>query len=217
MAYSLLIADDHAMVRQGLRQLLEKTGYRICAETASGEEACTAWREHRPDAVLMDMEMPGMGGLEALKRILAQDAKARVVMYSMYADSVHATRAFAAGAKGYVAKSESPSLLLEAVHQVLRGGRYLGHAIAREVTQHAIHRHDTDIRSLSPREFEVFRRLVNGQTLAQIADQLHISIKSVSNIQTRVRQKLGAATPAQLVAIAMRHGILRAGTPVADD
>lgn len=217
MAYNLLIADDHAMVRQGLRQFLEKNGYRICAEASSGETACAAWREHRPDAVLMDMEMPGMGGLEALKRIQAQDARARVVMYSMYADSVHATRAFAAGAKGYVAKSESPSLLLEALRQVLRGGRYLGHAVAREITQDAIHGRDAGISSLSPREFEVFRRLVTGQTLAEIADQLHISAKSVSNIQTRIRQKLDATTSAQLVAIAMRHGIVRADRSMAGD
>lgn len=214
MAPSVLIADDHVMVRQGLKQLLEKNGYLVNAEVASGEEACTAWREYHPDIVLLDMEMPGIGGLEALKRILAQDPKARVLMYSMYTDTAHATRAMRFGARGYVGKSESPSLLLDAIRQILRGSRYVGHEVAQRMTDNAILGIDSGISNLSPREFEVFRRLAGGQSLIDIAEQLHISIKSVSNIQTRIRQKLNLSSPAQLVTLAIRHGITRGNSPL---
>lgn len=197
------------MVRQGLRQLLEKHGYAVAGEAASGEEAATIWRRLAPALVLMDMEMPGIGGLEAMKRILAQDQRARIVMYSMYADTIHVTRSLQGGAKGYVGKAESPDLLLEAIRQVLRGGRYIGHEIARKVTEERVHGGNDCLESLSPREFEVFRRLAEGRALADIALQLHISIKSVANIQTRVRQKLNVYNSSQLTALAIRQGVVK--------
>lgn len=213
MSNTILIVDDHAMVRQGIRQFLEKNGYVIVAEAGSGEDACQAWREYHPELVLMDMDMPGIGGIEALKRILLQDVRARVLMYSMYADAVHSTRALQSGARGYVAKSEPPELLLEAIRQTLRGGRYIGHEVARNMTASSIMGSDDPIKALSPREFEVFRRLAAGQSITDISGELHISIKSVSNIQTRIRQKLNLSSPAQLVTLAIRHGITRSNSP----
>lgn len=205
----ILIVDDHAMVRQGLRQLLEKHGYSIAGEAVTGEEACAAWRSLIPALVLMDMEMPGIGGLEAMKRILAQDARARVVIYSMYTDAIHATRALQGGARGYIGKAEAPELLLEAVRLVLRGGRYIGHEVARHVTEDRLLGGNDCLQGLSAREFEIFRRLAEGKTLTEIAEQLHISAKSVANIQTRVRQKLDVANSGQLTALAIKQGIIK--------
>lgn len=120
----LLLADDHAVIRQGLRTLLEQAGYEIVAEAGSGEQAYIAWQKHRPSLVLLDLDMPGMGGLETLQRILAQDAMAKVLVFTMYDDTIHAARAIRAGARGYVVKSDDPDILLQAIQQILAGKRY---------------------------------------------------------------------------------------------
>ncbi|PKO26148.1 MAG: DNA-binding response regulator [Betaproteobacteria bacterium HGW-Betaproteobacteria-8] len=204
----LLLVDDHAVVRQGLRTLLEQAGYQIVAEAGSGEQAYMAWQKHRPALVLLDLDMPGMGGLETLQRILAQDASARVLVFTMYDDTVHAARAIRAGARGYVVKSDDPDILLDAIQQILRGQRFIGHEIAQQIAVEQSSGLDNPINSLSQREFEVFSRLIAGDSLIGIATQLNISQKSAANVQTQIRQKLNVQSTSQMVHLAISYGIL---------
>lgn len=206
-AISILIADDHAVVRQGLKTLLVRAGHHIAGEAENGEKACVAWSELLPDLMLLDLDMPGIGGLGTIQRVLARDPHAKIIVFSMYDDTVHASRALQAGARGFIVKSEPPEMLLEAITQVMRGNRFIGHELAQQMAVEKISGSTNPIEALSPREFEVFIRLANGEALTQIAEQLHISYKSAANIQTHVRQKLDISTPSQLVHLAIRHGV----------
>ncbi|MDX9951800.1 MAG: response regulator transcription factor [Methylophilaceae bacterium] len=203
----LLLVDDHAVVRQGLRTLLEQAGYQIAAEAGSGEQAYVAWQQHRPDLVLLDLDMPGMGGQETLHRILSQDAGAKILVFTMYDDTIHATRAIRAGARGYVVKSDDPDILLKAIQQILAGKRFIGHEIAQQIAIEQSSGLDNPINALSQREFEVFSRLVAGDSLSEISSQLNISNKSAANIQTQIRQKLDVQSTSQMVRLAISYGI----------
>lgn len=205
--HKILLADDHAVVRSGLRTLLENVGYTIIAEAENGERSCTLWQEHHPDLGILDLDMPGIGGLETLQRIIARDPNAKLIIFSMHDDNIYATRALQAGARGYVVKTDAPEVLLEAIKQVLRGGRYIGHDLAQHLAMDRFSPTDNPLEKLSPREFEVFRRIAEGAALATIAAQLHIGYKTAANIQTQVRQKLNVQTTGQLVHIAIRFGI----------
>ncbi|PKO93009.1 MAG: DNA-binding response regulator [Betaproteobacteria bacterium HGW-Betaproteobacteria-1] len=204
----LLLVDDHAVIRQGLRTLLGQAGYQIVAEAGTGEQAYIAWQKHRPSLVLLDLDMPGMGGLETLQRILAQDAMAKVLIFTMYDDTIHAARAIRAGARGYVVKSDDPDILLQAIQQILAGKRFIGHEIAQQIAVEQSSGLDNPINSLSQREFEVFSRLIAGDSLNGIASQLNISQKSTANIQTQIRQKLNVQSTSQMVHLAISYGIL---------
>lgn len=205
--HRLLLADDHAVVRQGLRTLLEQAGYQIVAEADSGEQTYTQWQQHRPDLVILDLNMPGIGGLETLQRILAQDPTAKILIFTMYDDTIHATRAVRAGARGYIVKSDDPEKLLLAIHQILGGKRFIGSAIAQQIAIEQTSELDNPINALTPREFEVFSRLVAGSNLSEISCQLNISPKSAANIQTQIRQKLNVQSTSQLIHIAVNFGI----------
>lgn len=204
----ILLADDHAVVRQGLKLMLENVGHQVVAEADSGEKAVALWLEHRPDIGLLDLDMAGIGGMETLQRILARDHHAKLLIFSMHDDNIYATRAIQSGARGYVVKTDSPETVLEAISQIARGGRY----IARELAQHlALDRFspaEQPLEKLSPREFEVFRRIAQGESLSIISEQLQIGYKTAANVQTQVRQKLGAQTTGQLVHLAIRYGVL---------
>jgi len=207
MVQRILLADDHAVVRSGLRILLENAGYQVIAEAESGERACTLWQEHHPDLGILDLDMPGIGGLETLHRIIARDRNARLIIFSMHNDNIYAARSMQAGARGYVVKTDAPEILLEAVKQVLRGGRYIGHELAQHLAMDRFTPSENPLEKLSPREFEVFRRIAEGISLSGIAEELHIGYKTAANIQTQVRQKLNVQTTGQLVHIAIRFGI----------
>ncbi|ABE49084.1 response regulator [Methylobacillus flagellatus] len=207
MVQRILLADDHAVVRSGLRILLENAGYQVIAEAESGERACTLWQEHHPDLGILDLDMPGIGGLETLHRIIARDRNARLIIFSMHNDNIYAARSMQAGARGYVVKTDAPEILLEAVKQVLRGGRYIGHELAQHLAMDRFSPSENPLEKLSPREFEVFRRIAEGISLSGIAEELHIGYKTAANIQTQVRQKLNVQTTGQLVHIAIRFGI----------
>lgn len=206
MNASIIIADDHAVVRQGLCAFLEHSGYKIIAEAESGEQACQVWQEHPADLLLLDLDMPGIGGMEALRRIKARHKTAKVLVFSMFEDTAHAGQALQAGAKGYVVKSDTPQMLLEAVRTILKGGRFIGHGVAQQMAVERLSG-DAPLSSLSAREFEVFTRLASGMPLVEIAAQLHIGYKSAANIQTQIKQKLNVKTAAQLIHLALRHGI----------
>ncbi len=208
-AFSILIVDDHSVVRQGLATLLLQAGHVVAGEAENGEMACSAWVDLSPDLMLLDLDMPGIGGLETIQRILARDQHAKIIVFSMHDDTVHATRALQAGAKGYVVKSDPSKTLLEAIGQVMLGARFISHDLAQQLAVERVSGNTNPIDALSPREFEVFSRLANGETLAEIAEQLHLSYKSAANIQTHVRQKLNIITPSQLVHLAIQYGTIQ--------
>lgn len=205
----VMIADDHAMLRQGLRTLLEQAQHQVTADALSGEEACLLVEKNHPDLLILDLDMPGIGGLETLKRILHRKPQMRVLIFSMHDDCIYATRAIQAGARGYVTKTEPPEIVLEAVQKILKGGRYINNELAQSLSMYHLESQENPIQKLSPREFEVFRRIAQGEALAAIAKGMHIGYKTVANIQTSVRQKLGVETTGQLVHIAVRFGIIK--------
>ncbi len=206
----LLLVDDHAVVRAGYRHLLQSVpNLQVLAEASSGEEACQLYAELKPDLVVMDLSMPGIGGLEALRRLRARDARARVLIFTMHDDAVFPARALEAGASGYLSKSSPPERLLDAIRAIARGRKYLGDDIAQRVAVSRV-TGDRTLLGLTPREFEVFVRLAEGEAPAEIAGSLCLDYKSIINVQGRIREKLGVQNTAQLVRLAVRAGVIDA-------
>lgn len=211
---TILLIDDHVVVRQGLKSLLQQWGYTIVAEGASGEEAILLWQKHQPNLAIIDLDMPGIGGLEALNRILLRDKSAKVLIYSMHDDSIYATRAMQAGAKGYVIKTDDAQTLLDAVSKIISGHRYIGQKLAQNIAIDHMDDNRHPLEKLTNREFEVFRQIVDGNSLSQISTSLNISYKTVANIQTQIKQKLDVQTTANLVHIAILHGVVGKREPL---
>jgi len=200
------IVDDHALVRDGIRGLLERRpGISVVAESATGEEAYTHYFEQHPDVLLLDVAMPGEGGLSALRRIIRRDPDARIVMLTMYDDEVLAVKAMEAGARGFMSKGMNSSALYDAVTRVDDGEVYLESGIARRM---AMLKTGQGLESLSGREFEVFRMLAEGKGVQHIAELLHLSPKTVGTHRTRIMAKLGCDNVAELARIAIRKDII---------
>ncbi len=209
MTVRVLLVDDHAVVREGYRRLLERTSdIEVVAEAANGEVAYRLFCETAPDVVIMDITLPGISGVEATRRILSREPAARILVFSVHEDIVFASRALQGGARGYITKSSAPELLLEAVRTVAAGRPYLSHDIAHKLATHRLPGQAVPFADLSPREFEVFRLLAEGKSLADIARILSLSQKTIANYQSLVKQKLEADTSAQMVWIALQHGLL---------
>lgn len=208
-AIRVILADDHVVVRSGLRRLLEQSGgLEVVAEASSGEQAYQLCGAHAPDVLVLDMSMPGIGGLEALRRIIARYPASRVVIYSMHENAAFATQALAAGACAYVPKSGAADDLVRAVREAAEGRSYLSASIRQKIASQASAEQESPLTRLSAREFEIFRLLAEGHALAAIADMLNVSQKTVANHQTLLKQKLGISRPAELVRLAIRHGII---------
>lgn len=205
---SVLLVDDHAVVREGYRHLLENAEISVIGECSSGEQGYHDYFALKPDVVIMDLSMNGVGGLEALRRIIAKDSKANVLIFSMHDSPVYSSRALQSGAKGYVSKASAPEVLIEAIVSVAKGKRYLSPDIAQQIAANQSH-DDLTINDLSAREFEVFQLLAKGLTLEDIANTLHLDYKTIANTQTRLRQKLNVENGSQLVLAAIRLNILQ--------
>ncbi len=206
---TVLLADDHAVVREGYRRLLERTSeITVVAEAGSGEDAYRLFVEHAPDVTVLDINLPGIGGLECARRILAREPQARILMFSMHEDVVFPSRALQMGARGYVTKSSAPEVLVEAVRLVAEGKLYISHDMAQELAVQMLPGHDNPLQALSPREFEVFRLLVAGHSIGEIGRILSLSYKTVANHQSNIRAKLDVSNTAQVVRMAMMHGML---------
>jgi two-component system invasion response regulator UvrY len=208
----VLLVDDHAVVRMGFRLLLQSVAdLNVLAEAESGEAACRMYLELKPDVVVMDLAMPGMGGLEALRRIRARDPLARVLTLSAQDDPMHARRALQEGALGFLSKRSAPEALIEAVTAVAGGRRYLDPVLAQKL---ALAEFDGGAKSpverLSEREFEVFIRLAGGATVQRIAQDLNLSASTIGTHLYNIKQKLGAANQSELTLIAIRHGLIEA-------
>ena len=209
----VLLVDDHAVVREGYRRLLERTPeIEVVAEASTGEDAYRMFCELTPDVVVMDINLPGMSGIEAARRILAREPDARILVFSMHEDALFGSRALQAGARGYVTKASAPEVLVEAVKAVSAGHLYISHDMAQELALQTVPGQDLPLNTLSPREFEVFRLLAEGKSVADIARILSLSQKTVANYQSLIKQKLEADTSAQMVWIALKRGLVGSAT-----
>jgi DNA-binding NarL/FixJ family response regulator len=207
----VLLVDDHAVVRTGYRALIaDAADLEIVAEAESGEGAYQAFVEFAPDIVIMDLSLPGMGGLEATRRILARDATASVLVFSMHEETPFVQQALRAGARGYITKSSAPDTLVEAVRQIVYGQVYIDPRLAPEL---AASRGGSPVDDLSPREFSIFRMLSEGHGNADIARLLCVSEKTVANYATAIRKKLGVQNRAELVYLAVREGLVETRLP----
>ncbi|EGL53610.1 MAG: response regulator transcription factor [Pseudomonadota bacterium] len=205
----VMLTDDHAVVRSGLCRLLEQNSdIKVIAEAESGEQAYQTYPENRPDVLVMDMSMPGMGGLEALRRILHRWPDARVIMFSMHENATYAIQSLTAGAMGYVAKSGNAEDLVKAVKEVASGKSFLSADMAQKVALQSLTGDDNPTQRLTSREFEVFRLLAEGKLVEEIAGRLNIGQKTVANYQTSLKQKLDIHSPVELVRLAMKYGVI---------
>jgi DNA-binding NarL/FixJ family response regulator len=199
----LLIVDDHAIVRDGLARLLAAEGDPEIRQAASGREALIAARSFKPDLVILDLNLPGLGGLELVRR-MALAGGWRILVLSMHAEPIYARRSLEAGAHGYVSKNAAPAELVAAVRKVAGGGRYIEGEIAQEL---ALGGGAEALDALSPRELEIMRLLAGGASLAEIAEALGASYKTIANTCTLIKSKLGVARTADLVRLAIETGV----------
>lgn len=205
----VLLVDDHPVVRAGYRRLLEQAGdIVVVAEAGDGEAAHAACLAHGPDVVVTDLSMAGGGGLELIRRVLRGRSDARVLVFSMHDGAMLVRRALADGARGFLTKASSPDCLVTAVRALHAGQRYLGPDVAALTRRHEGCDEADRLAALSGREFEVFRLLAQGQTSAECARALNLSPKTIANVQTLIKEKLGVATSAALAHLALRHRVI---------
>jgi two-component system invasion response regulator UvrY len=210
----IMLVDDHAIVREGYRAVLQKQAMlRIVAEASDGAEAYRLFKETRPDLVIMDLTMPGVGGIEAIRHIRQWDPTARILVFTMHQNAAFAVQAIRAGARGYVTKTSPPEALLKAVSDVLDGRLALSPDIDHELALSRLAEEAVAADVLTPREFEVLRMLLAESTTEEIAVTLHISPKTVANLRYLIKTKLGVASDIELVRLALRQGLLTLESP----
>lgn len=206
---SIMLVDDHAVVRMGFKLLLEGAQeISVVAEAESGEEAVRTFQAHNPDVLVMDISMPGIGGLEAIDRILAKVADQKILVLSGHEDVMHARRVLKAGAVGYLTKRSAADALIDAVKTVYRGKTYLEPQIAQELAVEQVSGKKDPVDSLSEKEFKVFISLAKGQSVQDIADVMCLSPRTIGTHLYNIKQKLGASNSAELAIIAMRSGLI---------
>lgn len=205
----VMLVDDHALVRMGFRMLLADAQAEVVAEAGDGEQACRDYARVQPDVVVMDLSMPGMGGLEAVRRLLAQDPKARILALSAHEDTAHPSRVLRAGALGYLAKRSAPEELATAVRAVARGERYVDPQTAQALATAQLEGEGSPADVLSEREFSVFVQLARGATVVQVAENLKVSPSTVGTHLYHVKQKLGATNQSELTLVALRWGLIQ--------
>lgn len=205
----IMLVDDHAVVRAGVRRLLEQeTKFSVVAEAESGERAYQIFGEHLPDVTIIDLSMPGLGGMEAIKRIVTRYPTAKIIVLSMHENVAFASQALKAGAKGYVTKSGLANELNNAIEWVISGQTYLGSELSNKIALQLNNANEDPMKVLSAREFEIFRMLIDGVDLIKIALTLNISLKTVANYQTGIKQKLNVSSPVEMVRLAIRCGLI---------
>jgi DNA-binding NarL/FixJ family response regulator len=209
---NVLLVDDHEVVRAGFKILLStQPDIGQISEVDRGEAVVQAYLNHQPDVVVMDLSMPGIGGMEAIRRLTKQYADAKILVYSIHDEGIYVERAMQAGASGYLSKNSAAETLAEAVRQVANGQHYIEPSLLPEIddVRHADnnYRDLTDV--LSPREFEVFLRLARGMTAHAISEEMHLGYKTIANYSTQVKNKLKVSSVAELTNIALVAGVLK--------
>jgi two-component system invasion response regulator UvrY len=204
----IMLVDDHAIVRSGFRRLLEQQpGCHVVAEAADADRAYALFMEHEPDVVVLDLSMPGVSGLDAIRRIIARKPSAKILVFSMHEDAALAERAIQLGARGYVTKSSAPETLASAVADIVQGKLALSPDIAQSLAILKVTAGDNPVNVLSAREFEIFRLLAGGHSVASIATLMSLSGKTVANYHSLIKQKLGISTDVELVLLAQRQKV----------
>ncbi len=206
---NVMLVDDHAVVRMGFKMLLESdNGIKVIAEAENGENAIKFYMEHKPDVVVMDITMPGIGGMEAIERIMAKDSNAKILVLSAHEDSVHPKRVLNAGAMGYLTKRSAAEEMIKAIRQVASGKKYIEASVAQQMAIQQLSGDQSPVDVLSEREFEVFMSLAKGKTTNEIAESLFLSPRTVGTHLYNIKQKLNANNSAEIALIAMRSGLL---------
>lgn len=204
----IMLVDDHAIVRAGFKRLLEQQpGCHVVAEAADAERAYALFLEHQPDVVVMDLSMPGLSGLDTIRRIITRQPAAKILVFSMHEDASFAERAIQLGARGYVTKSSAPETLAAAVADIVAGKLALSPDIAQSLAILRVTGEVNPMSILSAREFEIFRLLATGQSVNSIASLLNLSIKTVANYHSLIKQKLGINTDVELVLLAQKQNV----------
>jgi len=204
----VLIADDHPIVRDGLKRILAATtDIAVTAEAASGEEALALVRDNDYDMALLDMSMPGLSGMDLVKRLKSEKPKLKLLVLSMHGEKQYAARALKAGASGYMTKESAAQELLGAIRKVAAGGVHISEATAADLVAGSLGEGPPHT-LLSDREYQVFRLLAEGRSPTEIAAQLHLSVKTVSTHKARILEKMGLAGTAELVRYALENKLL---------
>lgn len=207
----VMLVDDHAVVRAGYQMLLKNSPeLEVVAEADSGEEAYRLHSVHNPDVIVMDLSLPGIGGLEAIKRIHARDEKAKILVFSMHEEIIFVEQAMQAGAGGYITKSTDPQLLVDAIKRLAKGEKYIDPELAQRIAIEKSRGQDSPLSDFSTREFEIFCMLAEGLNTSEIAKRLSLSYKTVANYSTQIKNKLDVATVADIARIAIRYNIIQA-------
>jgi DNA-binding NarL/FixJ family response regulator len=206
----IVVADDHTIVREGLKQLLSSAGdLAVVGEAQNGHEALERVRTLDFDVLLLDMSMPGKSGIELIKQVRAEKPKLRVLVLSMHEEEQYAVRAIKAGASGYLTKESATAQLVSAIRKVASGGAFITDSVAQQLALGAMPQSDGPPHgALSDREFQVFRELVSGKAVSDIAAQLNLSVKTVSTHKARIMQKMNMSNPAELIRYAIHHRLV---------
>jgi len=209
----VILVDDHAVVRAGYKILLRNNeNINIVAETSTGEDAIILSDKYQPDVVVMDISLPGMSGIDAIRSIVKKNNNIKILVFSMHEEVVFVERAFQAGAIGYMTKSTDPEMLSKAISQVAQGKKYLDDELKQKMTYEYEKSRDSDalLSDLSAREFQIFCLLAEGLNTNEISKQLNISYKTAANYSTQIKNKLNATTVADIARIAIRSNIIKA-------
>ena len=205
----IMLVDDHAVVRAGVRRLLEQDDrFVVVAECDSGERAYQQFGEYLPDITIMDLSMPGFGGIEAISRIVARYPAAKLIVLSMHENAAFASQALKAGARGYLSKNSLAEELVNALDSIVSGQTYINASISKQIAQQFLNATQNPLQILSTREFEIFRLLAEGVDSNAIAITLNISPKTVANYQTSIKQKLGINNSVEMVRLAIKTGLI---------
>ncbi|HYF78144.1 MAG TPA: response regulator transcription factor [Symbiobacteriaceae bacterium] len=210
MSLRVLLVDDHAVLRSGLRLLLQtQTDFEVIGEAADGAQGLMEIRKRKPDLVILDLSMPGLGGLETLKQVMGEQPWLKVLILTMHDDAEFVRTALTAGAKGYVLKRAADTELLNALRIVGAGGTYIYPSVAAQLFTEAARESKVQAGKLSTREVEVLQLIALGYTQQEIAERLALSTKTVETHKARISEKLGAKTRAELVRYAISHGMVQ--------
>ncbi|KRT70006.1 MAG: two component LuxR family transcriptional regulator [candidate division NC10 bacterium CSP1-5] len=209
MSGQVLIADDHPLIRQGLRTLLEQHGFTVIGEAADGREATQLAQELEPDVAVLDLAMPLLNGLDAAREITRASRRTKTIVVTVHTADQYVLAALQAGVRGYVLKSQAIAELVQAIQEVMRGGRYLSPGISEAVVQAYLAKTDLPADPLTPREREVLQLIAEGKTTKDIAGLLGLSVKTIESHRTRLMEKLDIRQTAGLVRYAIRRGLIQ--------
>ena len=206
---SVILADDHAVVRMGFKLLLQDTkDIAVVGEAESGEEVIKLLHTLTADIIVMDLSMPGIGGLETISRVVSKDKSPKILILSAHEDAIHPKRSLKAGANGYLSKRGAPEELIKAIRQIHSGNMYIEPSIAQKVAMSQMGGETSPVEVLSEREFDVFMALASGKTVNQIAETLHLSPRTVGTHLYNIKQKLNASNQTELALIAIKSGLI---------